>query len=100
MVKYFLHEVEILLQQPDSKINENFHSMLTRKNLKIVQHNKENIYTLSSRYAAWYWGYLPPAPPKASCQVSMRINIFSLTFRSGCKRKLSQDKVLEPNINM
>jgi len=44
-------------------------------------------YTLNSWYAAWYCGYLPPAPPKASCHVSMRINIFSLTFRSGCKRQ-------------
>ena len=52
-------------------------------------------YTLNSWYAAWYCGYLPPAPPKASCHVSMRINIFSLTFRSGCKRQYIQICVKE-----
>lgn len=41
--------------------------------------------TLSSLYAAQYWGYLPLAPPKASCQVSIKISIFSLTFKSGCR---------------
>jgi len=40
--------------------------------------------TFNSLYAAWYWGYLPFGPPKASCHVSIKVNIFSLTLKSGC----------------
>lgn len=58
-----------------------------------------NPITLSSLYAAQYWGNLDPdEPPKASCQVSIKISIFSLTFKSGCIVELNYkaEKTLVP----
>jgi len=48
------------------------------------------VITFNSLYAAWYWGYLPFGPPKASCHVSIKVNIFSLTLKSGCTIELKE----------
>jgi len=51
------------------------------------------VITFNSLYAAWYWGYLPFGPPKASCHVSIKVNIFSLTLKSGCTILKLDEKV-------
>lgn len=65
-------------------------SQINIKKMTIKVTRRKNMitwYTSNSWYAMKYWGYFALIPAKASFQVSIRVIIFSLTWKSGCNNK-------------